>query len=116
MIGSDKLFSDNEVPIQSVISEKIDKVFKLVEIEKSEIAKFAGKGKKTFYNKPSFKKKNMKARLGYKKKQNWKRNETPNYMKKMNFVHGTSSKQEKELKFKRQSIEVVKDVTKKNMF
>ncbi|KAJ0912571.1 hypothetical protein HanRHA438_Chr06g0275821 [Helianthus annuus] len=100
MIGSDKLFSDNEFPIQNVISDKINKVFKLVEIQKSEISKFAGKGKKTFYNKPGYKKKNMKAGLGYKKKQNWKRNVTPNYQEKMNFVHGTSSKEEKELQFR----------------
>ncbi|KAF5760083.1 hypothetical protein HanXRQr2_Chr16g0749111 [Helianthus annuus] len=37
MIGSDKLFSDSEVQILNVMSEKIEKVFKLVEIEKSEI-------------------------------------------------------------------------------
>ncbi|KAJ0520515.1 hypothetical protein HanIR_Chr10g0460271 [Helianthus annuus] len=48
MIGSDKLISDIEVPIQNVIPDKIDKVFKLVEIEKFEISKFAGKRKKTF--------------------------------------------------------------------
>ncbi|KAF5778302.1 putative transcription factor interactor and regulator CCHC(Zn) family [Helianthus annuus] len=82
MIGSDKLFLDIVFPIQNVISEKIDKVFKMVEIEKSEISKFAGKGHKTFYNKPGYKKINMKAGLGYKKKQNWKRNETPNYRQK----------------------------------
>ncbi|KAJ0618477.1 putative transcription factor interactor and regulator CCHC(Zn) family [Helianthus annuus] len=70
MIGSDKLFLDVVFPIQNVISEKIDKLFKMVEIEKSEISKFAGKGHKTFYNKPGVKKKNMKAGLGYKKKQN----------------------------------------------
>ncbi|KAJ0462738.1 hypothetical protein HanRHA438_Chr14g0630361 [Helianthus annuus] len=65
MIGSDKLFLDVVFPIQNVISEKVDKVFKMVEIEKSEISKFAGKCQKTFYNKPGFKKKNMKAGLGY---------------------------------------------------
>ncbi|MFS7953690.1 hypothetical protein Hanom_Chr07g00621611 [Helianthus anomalus] len=52
MIRSDKLFSDIEVSIQ--FSEKIDKVFKLVEIEKSEISKIASKSKKTFYNKPRY--------------------------------------------------------------
>ncbi|MFS7972257.1 hypothetical protein Hanom_Chr09g00842581 [Helianthus anomalus] len=52
MIGSDILFLDIVFPIQNVISEKIDKVFKMVEIEKSEISKFACKGHKTFYNKP----------------------------------------------------------------
>ncbi|MFS7896521.1 hypothetical protein Hanom_Chr15g01364491 [Helianthus anomalus] len=68
MVGSDKLHSDIEVPIHNVISEKIDKVFKLVETEKSEIAKFAEKAsKKTFYNKPRYKKKNTKAGLGYKR-------------------------------------------------
>ncbi|KAM0007299.1 hypothetical protein Hdeb2414_s0145g00813001 [Helianthus debilis subsp. tardiflorus] len=45
MIGLDKLFSDIEFPIQNVILDKIDKVFKLVEIEKSDIAKFARKSK-----------------------------------------------------------------------
>ncbi|KAJ0955610.1 putative transcription factor interactor and regulator CCHC(Zn) family [Helianthus annuus] len=64
MIGSDKLFLDVVFPIQNVISEKIDKVFKMVEIEKSEIPKFAQKCHKTFYNKPVYKKKNMKAGLG----------------------------------------------------
>ncbi|KAJ0533739.1 hypothetical protein HanIR_Chr09g0411861 [Helianthus annuus] len=105
MIGSDKLFSDIEFPIQNVFSDKINKVFKLVEIEKSEIAKFAGKSNKTFYNKPSYKKKNMKVGLDYKKKQNQKRFEKPNYQKKMNFVHGTSFAEEKELKFRWQSNE-----------
>ncbi|MFS7995517.1 hypothetical protein Hanom_Chr12g01118811 [Helianthus anomalus] len=65
MVGSDKLYSYIEVPIQNVIVEKIDKVFKLVEIEKSEIETFAGKmSKKIFYNKPSNKKKNTKVGLG----------------------------------------------------
>ncbi|MFS8021349.1 hypothetical protein Hanom_Chr16g01426371 [Helianthus anomalus] len=69
MVGSDKLFSDVEFPIENVIAKKNDKVFKLVEMEKSEIDKFAGKGKKAFYNKPCYKKKNTKAGLRYKKKQ-----------------------------------------------
>ncbi|KAJ0901630.1 putative transcription factor interactor and regulator CCHC(Zn) family [Helianthus annuus] len=127
MIGSDKLFLDVVFPIQNMISEKVDKVFKMVEIEKSEISKFARKGHKTFYNKPGFKKKNMKAGLGYKKKQNWKRNEVPNYQTKMNFVHGTASEEEKELKFRRQSNDEflaqkkrqqpqVKDVSKRTCF
>ncbi|KAJ0851059.1 putative transcription factor interactor and regulator CCHC(Zn) family [Helianthus annuus] len=126
MIGSDKLFLDVVFPIQNVISEKIDKVFKMVEIEKSEIPKFAGKGHKTFYNKPGYKKKNMKAGLGYKKKQNWNKNKTPNFQAKMNFVHGTSSEEEKELKFRQQSNEEfqaqkkqqqqVKDVSKRTCF
>ncbi|MFS7930736.1 hypothetical protein Hanom_Chr04g00347791 [Helianthus anomalus] len=56
MIGPDKFCSDVEFPIQNVIVEKIKKVFKLVEIEKSEIEKLVGKvgklkGKKSFYNK-----------------------------------------------------------------
>ncbi|MFS8021614.1 hypothetical protein Hanom_Chr16g01429501 [Helianthus anomalus] len=69
MIGSDKLFLDIEFPIQNVNADKVDKVFKLIEIEKAEIDKFAGKAsKRTFYNKPSYKKKNTKAGLVYKKK------------------------------------------------
>ncbi|KAJ0430420.1 putative transcription factor interactor and regulator CCHC(Zn) family [Helianthus annuus] len=127
MIGSDKLFLDIVFPIQNVISEKIDKVFKVVEIEKSEIPKFAGKCQKTFYNKPGYKKKNMKAGLGYKKKQSWNKNKTPNYQAKMNFVHGTSSEEEKELQFRRQSNKEflaqkkkqqtqVKDVSKRTCF
>ncbi|KAM0071966.1 putative transcription factor interactor and regulator CCHC(Zn) family [Helianthus debilis subsp. tardiflorus] len=127
MIGSDKLFLDVVFPIQNVISEKIDKVFKMVEIEKSEISKFVGKGHKTFYNKPGFKKKNMKACLGYKKKQKWKKNEVPNYQTKMSFVQGKSLAEEKELKFGRQSNEEflarkkrqqpqVKDVSKRTCF
>ena len=47
----------------------------------------------------------MKAGLGYKKKQNRNKNEMPNYQAKMNFVHGTSSEEEKELQFRRQSNE-----------
>ncbi|MFS8002398.1 hypothetical protein Hanom_Chr13g01201621 [Helianthus anomalus] len=82
MIGSDKLFPDIDVPIQNVISENIDKIFKLVEIKKSEIAKFTGKSKTTFYNKLGYKKKNMKVGLGYKKKQNYKRFEKTNFQKK----------------------------------
>ncbi|MFS8024477.1 hypothetical protein Hanom_Chr16g01463721 [Helianthus anomalus] len=74
MVGSDKLFSDIEFPIQNVIAEKVDKVFKLVEIEKVEIDKFSSKAsKKFFYNKFNYKKKNTKAGLGYKKKQNQKK-------------------------------------------
>ncbi|MFS8031931.1 hypothetical protein Hanom_Chr17g01551661 [Helianthus anomalus] len=73
-VGSDKFFSDVEVPIQNVFAEKIEKVFELVEIEKSKIDKFAGKvGKKAFYNKPSYKKKNTKVGLGYKRKKNRKK-------------------------------------------
>ncbi|KAJ0902935.1 putative transcription factor interactor and regulator CCHC(Zn) family [Helianthus annuus] len=126
MIGSDKLFLDIVFPIQNVISDKIDKVFKMVEIENFEIPKFVGKGHKTFYNKPGFKKKNMKAGLGYKKKQNWKRNETLNFQEKRNFVHEISSEEEKELQFRRQSNEEfyakkkqqqqVKDVSKRTCF
>ncbi|MFS7901295.1 hypothetical protein Hanom_Chr00s190110g01834561 [Helianthus anomalus] len=48
----------------------------------------------------------MKAVLGYKKKQNQKKRfENPNYQKKTNFVHETSSEEEKELQFRRQSNE-----------
>ncbi|MFS7938089.1 hypothetical protein Hanom_Chr05g00435361 [Helianthus anomalus] len=73
----------------------------MVEIEKSEIDKFAGKRKKTFYSKPSYKRKNMIAWLGYKKNQNQKKQfEKPSYQKQMKFVHGTSSKEEKKLKFR----------------
>ena len=105
MIGSDKLFLDVVFPIQNVISEKVDQVFKMFEIEKSEISKFAGKGHKTFYNKPGVKKKNMKAGLGYKKKQNWKKNVTPNYQEKMSFVQGDSLAKEKELKMRQSNAE-----------
>ncbi|KAJ0539913.1 putative transcription factor interactor and regulator CCHC(Zn) family [Helianthus annuus] len=103
MIGSDKLFLDVVFPIQNVISEKVDKVFKMVEIEKSEISKFVGKSHKGSYNKPGFKKKNMKAGLGYKKRQNRNKNETLNYQAKMSFVQGNSLAEEKELKIRRQS-------------
>ncbi|MFS8018269.1 hypothetical protein Hanom_Chr15g01390101 [Helianthus anomalus] len=107
MIGSDKLVSDVEFLIQNVISDKINKEFKLVEIEKSEILFFFGKSKKkSFYNKPNYKKKNMKAYFGYKKQQkNRKSFEKKNYQKKTNFVHRTSSEEEKELQFRRQSNE-----------
>ncbi|MFS7913744.1 hypothetical protein Hanom_Chr02g00145281 [Helianthus anomalus] len=93
MIRSEKLFLDIEVTIQNVIADKIDKVFKLVEIEKTETEKFAGKTcRKSFYNKPGYKKKNTKTGLGYKKKQNKrKRAEKTNFQKKTYFVHGTSS-------------------------
>ncbi|MFS8001762.1 putative transcription factor interactor and regulator CCHC(Zn) family [Helianthus anomalus] len=47
----------------------------------------------------------MKTGLGYKKKQNQKRFEKPNYQRKTNFVHGTSSEEEKELQFSRQTNE-----------
>ncbi|MFS7963446.1 hypothetical protein Hanom_Chr08g00738181 [Helianthus anomalus] len=107
MIGSDKLFSDIKFLIQNVIADKVDKVFKLVEIEKAEIDKFAGKAcRKTFYNNPSYKKKNTKAGLGYEKKQNQrKRAEKSNFQKKTKFVHGTSSEEEKETQFSRQTNE-----------
>ncbi|KAJ0450732.1 hypothetical protein HanHA300_Chr15g0559561 [Helianthus annuus] len=111
MVGSDKLFSDDEFPIHNVIVEKVERVFKLVEIEKSKIEKLGGKtgklrGKKTFYNKPSYKKKNTNAVLGYKKKQNQKkRAEKINFQKMTNFVHETSSEEEKEIRFSRQTNE-----------
>ncbi|KAM0057614.1 putative transcription factor interactor and regulator CCHC(Zn) family [Helianthus debilis subsp. tardiflorus] len=105
MIGSDKLFLDVVFPIQNVIAEKIDKVFKMVEIEKSEISKFAGKSHKTFYNKPGYKKKNMKVGLGYKKKQNWNKNEMSNFQAKMIFVQGNSLDEEKELKLRQSNAE-----------
>ncbi|KAF5802790.1 putative transcription factor interactor and regulator CCHC(Zn) family [Helianthus annuus] len=105
MIGSDKLFLDVVFSIQNVISKKIDKVFKMVEIEKSEISKFVGKNRKGSYNKPGFKKKNMKAGLGYKKKQNRKKNEVPNYQAKLSFVQGNSLAEEKELKMRQSNVE-----------
>ncbi|KAJ0540355.1 putative transcription factor interactor and regulator CCHC(Zn) family [Helianthus annuus] len=105
MIGSDKLFLDVVFPIQNVISEKVDKVFKMVEIEKSEISKFVGKSHKGSYNKPGFKKKNMKAGLGYKKKQHRNKNETQNYQVKMSFVQGNSLAEEKELKMRQSNAE-----------
>ncbi|KAJ0456093.1 putative transcription factor interactor and regulator CCHC(Zn) family [Helianthus annuus] len=103
MIGSDKLFLDVVFPIQNVISEKIDKVFKMVEIEKSEMLKFAGKGFKGSSNKPGSKKKNMKSGLGYKKKHNRNRTERSNFQTKMNFVQGKSLKEEEKLKIGQQS-------------
>ncbi|KAJ0446513.1 putative transcription factor interactor and regulator CCHC(Zn) family [Helianthus annuus] len=103
MIGSDKLFLDVVFPIQNVISEKIDKVFKMVEIEKSEMSKFAGKGFKGSYNKPGFKKKNMKSGLGYRKKHNRNRTERSNFQTKMNFVQGKSFTEEEKLKLGTQS-------------
>ncbi|KAJ0886568.1 putative transcription factor interactor and regulator CCHC(Zn) family [Helianthus annuus] len=105
MIGSEKLFLDVVFPIQNVISEKVDKVFKMVEIEKSEISKFVGKSHKGLYNKPGLKKKNMKDGLGYKKKQNRNKNETPNYQAKMSFVQGNSLAEEKELKMRKSNDE-----------
>ncbi|MFS7911808.1 hypothetical protein Hanom_Chr02g00122421 [Helianthus anomalus] len=129
MIGSDKLFSDVEFPTQNVIAEKVDKVFKLVEIEKAEIDKFVGKAsKKTFYNKSGYKKKNKKVGLGYKKRHSQKkRSKKSNLPKKkeMNFVHKTSYEEEKEIRFSRQTNEEFyaqkkqqqdKDVSKKTCF
>ncbi|KAJ0652898.1 putative transcription factor interactor and regulator CCHC(Zn) family [Helianthus annuus] len=126
MIGSDKLFLDVVFPIQNVISEKVDKVFRMVEIEKSEIPKFAGKGHKSFYNKPGSKKKNMKTGLGYKRKQNWNQSKQQNLQQKMNFVQGKNLKEEEKLKFGQQSNEEfdamkkkqqqAKDVSKKVCF
>ncbi|MFS7936232.1 putative transcription factor interactor and regulator CCHC(Zn) family [Helianthus anomalus] len=75
----------------------------MVEIGKSEISKFAGKGHKMSYNKPGYKKKNMKAGLGYKRKQTWKQTEKTNVQQKMNFVQGKSLKEEEQLKFGQQS-------------
>ncbi|MFS7919994.1 hypothetical protein Hanom_Chr03g00219101 [Helianthus anomalus] len=63
MIGSDKLFSDIEILIQNVILDKIDKAFKLVEIEKSEIEKIAVKRRKLFITNLVMKRKTQ--RLGW---------------------------------------------------
>ncbi|MFS7936037.1 putative transcription factor interactor and regulator CCHC(Zn) family [Helianthus anomalus] len=103
MIGSNKMFLDIVFPIQNVMSEKIDKVFKMVEIEKSEISKFAGKGFKGSYIKPGSKKKNMKSGLGYKKKHNRNRTERSNFQTKMIFVQGKSFTEEEKLKIGKQS-------------
>ncbi|MFS7968645.1 hypothetical protein Hanom_Chr09g00800031 [Helianthus anomalus] len=100
MIGSHKLFLDIEVPIQNVIVDKINKVFKLVEIEKSEIDKFSGKvSKKTFYNNLVTKKKKHKGWVGLQKKTkpNIKGGKDKISEKNMKFVHGTSSEEEKEI-------------------
>ncbi|MFS7967581.1 hypothetical protein Hanom_Chr09g00787401 [Helianthus anomalus] len=37
MCGSDKLYSDKKFPIQNVNMDKIEKVFKLVEVDVSEV-------------------------------------------------------------------------------
>ncbi|KAF5790764.1 putative transcription factor interactor and regulator CCHC(Zn) family [Helianthus annuus] len=103
MIGSDKLFLDVVFPIQNVILEKIDKVFKMVEIQKSEMSKFAGKGYRGSYNKSGSKKKNMKAGLGYKKEQNRNRSNRQNFQTKTNFVQGKSFTEEEKLKIGQQS-------------
>ncbi|KAJ0714031.1 putative transcription factor interactor and regulator CCHC(Zn) family [Helianthus annuus] len=125
MIESDKLYLDVVFPIQNVISEKIDKVFKMVEIEKSEISKYAGQGSKRSYNKPGSKKKNTRSGLGYKKTQSRNRTERSNVQTKMNFDQGKSFTEE-EIKIGTQSnteLEVMKkkrqqpkDVSKKVCF
>ncbi|MFS7938343.1 hypothetical protein Hanom_Chr05g00438551 [Helianthus anomalus] len=79
--GSEKLFSDDEFPIQNVNLKRLEKVFKLVEIEVSEIENLANiarylnfKKDKSYYTKPRnsyFQKKifkNERAGLGYNKK------------------------------------------------
>ncbi|MFS8016849.1 hypothetical protein Hanom_Chr15g01373361 [Helianthus anomalus] len=83
MVASDKLFSDDEFPIQNLIAEKVDKVFNLVEIDKSEIENLLVKRARIiFYYKPSYIQKNTKAGLGYKKKQNQnKKSESQNFRK-----------------------------------
>ncbi|KAJ0463051.1 hypothetical protein HanHA300_Chr14g0510861 [Helianthus annuus] len=45
MVGSDKLFSDIEFPIQNVIVEKFKRVFKLVEIEISDVENLAAEAR-----------------------------------------------------------------------
>ncbi|MFS8001922.1 hypothetical protein Hanom_Chr13g01195981 [Helianthus anomalus] len=59
MFGSDKLYSDDEFPIQNVNLKKLEKVFKLVEIEVSEIENLASTGRYlnfkkdlSYYSKP----------------------------------------------------------------
>ncbi|MFS8034859.1 hypothetical protein Hanom_Chr17g01586121 [Helianthus anomalus] len=83
MVRSDNLFSDDEFLVQNVYLEKLEKVFKLVEIEISEIKTLATdarilnfKREKSFYTKPGYSHyqrknfKNERAGLGYKKKKN----------------------------------------------
>ncbi|MFS7911645.1 hypothetical protein Hanom_Chr02g00120551 [Helianthus anomalus] len=109
MNGSDKLYSDEEFPIQNVNLKNIEKVFKLMEIEVSEIENLATtarylnlKKDKSYYSKPRncyFQKKNQsneRAVLGYCKKNQKTKFQKSNFVKKMNFVHGTSSESDKE--------------------
>ncbi|MFS7981055.1 hypothetical protein Hanom_Chr10g00946461 [Helianthus anomalus] len=81
--GLDKFFSNIEFPIQKVILEKLEKMYKLVEIEVSKIENLAttarnlnSKREKSFYTKSRnshYQKKNFKnerAGLGYKNNKN----------------------------------------------
>ncbi|MFS7904262.1 putative transcription factor interactor and regulator CCHC(Zn) family [Helianthus anomalus] len=99
--GSDKLYSDQEFPIQNMNYEKIDQVCKMIEISKSEIENLS----ETYYSKPkrtgnnNYKGKNYpenkRKGLGYEKKRN-DRYQKPNYKKKVDFVFGSTTVSEKE--------------------
>ncbi|MFS8002055.1 hypothetical protein Hanom_Chr13g01197631 [Helianthus anomalus] len=59
MVGFDKLFSDDEFSIQNGNLEKLEKIFKLVETEVSEVENLVNKARnlnfkkdKSFYTKP----------------------------------------------------------------
>ncbi|MFS7919402.1 putative transcription factor interactor and regulator CCHC(Zn) family [Helianthus anomalus] len=108
MIGSDKLFSDDEFPIQNVNLKRLEKVFKLVEIEVLKVENLARtasyfnyKKDKSYYTKPrnSFYQKkifrNERAGLGYNKKNHKKKFQKSNFGKKMKFVRGISSERDK---------------------
>ncbi|MFS7912870.1 hypothetical protein Hanom_Chr02g00134951 [Helianthus anomalus] len=58
--GSDKLYSDKEFPIEKVNVDKLKKVFKLIEIDVSEVHGLSSTKRffnfqqdKSYYNKPS---------------------------------------------------------------
>ncbi|MFS7945049.1 hypothetical protein Hanom_Chr06g00519411 [Helianthus anomalus] len=109
MFGSEKLYSDDEFLIQNVNMKKLKKVCKLVEIENlANTARYLNfKKDKSYYSKPRnsyFQKKNYSNErdgLGYSKKKHKKKFQKLNFVKKMNFVHGTSSESDKESQFSR---------------
>ncbi|MFS8007725.1 hypothetical protein Hanom_Chr14g01264421 [Helianthus anomalus] len=102
--GSDKLYSDEEFPIQNVNVDKIEKVFKLVEVVMSKIENLLSSKQflnfqkdKAYYNKPrnpcfNNKNQNNGSNGQWGGKQNQKRSfQKSNYVKKLNFVKISSS-------------------------
>ncbi|MFS7962803.1 hypothetical protein Hanom_Chr08g00730791 [Helianthus anomalus] len=111
MNGSDKLYSGEEFLIQNVNPNKIEKVFKLAEVDVSETENLASTERllnftedKSFYTKPkhsylNFQKRNYnngRNGSGNGKFNQRKRFEKQKYMQKMNFVPETSLESDKE--------------------
>ncbi|MFS7899280.1 hypothetical protein Hanom_Chr00s050994g01779911 [Helianthus anomalus] len=110
MNGSDKLYSDEEFLIENVNVDKLEKVFKLVEIDVSEVNGFSSskiflnfQNDKSYYNKPNvpprFQNNNQnRGFTGQRDGKNYQRRkfQRSKFVKKTTFVKSSSTMNEQE--------------------